>query len=176
MIVRAAAHLVVASAALLVGLALPTDVGVRAAAAADACSLVPGAEAEAAVGAEGGDLAGPEVVRPGTCSWHSSQSGCTLRALSVAVSSGAAARRFEALRAASSVWSSAPGLGDAAFFTADELPPGAALFIEHLHVLVGDTLAEVTMAGRIGPDASHDLLNRVGAAVAARLGQSPSSR
>ena len=164
-LVKLTAVSVVATGALL----CPTDVGVRAASAADACALVTNDEAIAVIGSSVEDLAGPLVVRPGTCSWHSTQSGCTMRSLSVLVSTGSAARRLEDLRAQSTVWAAAPEVGDDAFFTADELPTGSAVFIEHLHLRRGDTLAEVTLVGRIGPDASHDLLGRVGAAVMARL-------
>ena len=141
----------------------------RIAAPPDACELVTIDEAIGVIGSSGADLAGPESVRPGTCSWHSTQSGCTLRALSIEITTGDGARLLADERAAHEVWAGAPDLGDGAFFAADVLPAGSAVFIEHLHLRRGDTMAVLTLVGRIGPDASHDLLARVGTSVAARL-------
>ena len=141
----------------------------RTAAPPGACALVTIDEAIGVIGSSDADLAGPESVRPGTCSWHSTQSGCTLRALSIEVTRGSAAQRLASVRDEADTWSGATGLGDDAFYTADALPAGAAVFIEHLHLRRGDTMAVLTLLGRIGPDASHDLLARVGTAVAARL-------
>ena len=137
--------------------------------AADACALVTRSEAIAVIGSSEASLAEPLVVRPGTCNWHSTDSGCTLRVLSVEVTRGSAARHLAAVRAEADAWSGAPGIGDDGFYTADALPAGSAVFIEHLHLRRGDTMAVLTLLGRIGPDASHDLLARVGTAVASRL-------
>ncbi len=165
-LVRFAGVSALATAALL----CPTDVGRRAAAAADACALVTRDEAMIVVGGGTDDMSGPLVVQPGTCSWAATESSCTLRTLSVAIDSGSgAATRLGALQAAATTWTGAPGIGDEAFFTADDLPPGAAVFIQHLHLRRGDTVATVTLVGRIGPDSAHDLLGRVGALLAERL-------
>lgn len=147
-----------------------TDVGRPAAAVADACAVVTPDEASAVVGAGSTTLDGPTSVQPGSCSWSATESSCTLRSLSLVLdrSSGALARFSEA-KAAASTWTGAPGLGDEAFYTADDLPPGSAVFVQHLHVRRGDTVATVTLLGRVGPDAAHDLLGRVGALVAARV-------
>jgi hypothetical protein len=164
---RFGAMTLVATAAVLV----PTDVGGSVAAAADACALVTPAEATVVVGAATSGLQGPVSVQPGTCSWSATESTCTLRSLSLAVQRGDdAAARFAAARGASALWTGAPGVGDDAFYTADALPAGSAVMIQHLHVLQGDTTAVVTIVGRIGPETAHDLLGRVGGDVAARLG------
>jgi hypothetical protein len=141
----------------------------RTAAPPDACALVTIDEAISVIGSSDADLAGPDAVRPGTCSWHSTQSGCTLRVFSVELTRGSVAQRLASVRDEADTWSGAPGVGDDAFYTADALPAGAAVFIEHLHLRRGDTMAVLTLLGRIGADASHDLLARVGTAVASRL-------
>ena len=74
------------------------------------------------------------------------------------------------LRAAAPEWTAAPEVADDAFFVTDDMPRGAAIFVEHLHLRHGDSLAEVTLVGRVGPDAAHDLLVRVGIDVLASLG------
>ena len=149
--------------------AVPSAASGTRADAADACALVTRDEAIAVIGSSEATLAEPLVVRSGTCNWHSTDSGCTLRVLSIEVTRGAAAQHLAAVRAEAETWSGAAGIGDDAFYTADTLPAGAAVFIEHLHLRRGDTMAVLTLLGRIGPDASHDLLARVGIAVAARL-------
>lgn len=153
-----------------VALLCPTDVGRRAAAAADACALVTFDEAMTVVGGGTDDMSGPLVVRDGTCSWAAAESTCTMRILSVAVDrSAGAGARFVASRAGATTWTGAPGIGDDAYYTADELPEGAAVFIQHLALRRGDTVATVTLVGRIGADSAHELLGRVGASVADRL-------
>ena len=164
LLVRLAALTAIASGALVCS----ADAA-RIAAPRDACELVTIDEAIGVIGSSHADLAGPESVRLGTCSWHSTQSGCTLRALSIEITSGDGARLLADERAAHAVWAGAPELGDGAFYAADALPAGSAVFIEHLHLARGDTMARITLVGRIGPDASHDLLARLGTAVAARL-------
>lgn len=169
-VIRRSLRLGGATVAATAALLCPTDVGRRAAAAADACSLVTVDEAMRVVGGGTTSMAGPTSVQPGTCSWAATESSCTLRTLSLAVDrSAGAAARFDALKAASATWTGAPGVGDEAFYTADDLPAGAAVFIQHLHVRRGGTVATVTLLGRVGPDAAHDLLGRVGADVAARV-------
>ena len=140
----------IAVAALAAVVLVPASVGAHSAAAApvDACALVTADEAEAAVGSAGSAMS----VRPGTCSWRSDDPTCAFRALSIEVTRDAAASGDVGGR-----------------YVTEELPTGSAVAIEHLHLRVRDSLVTVTLLGRITPDASHDLLARVGALVAARL-------
>jgi len=157
-------------ATLVVGsFAIRTDAGAITSTASDACALVPLAEVSSAVGASGTDLAGPLVERPGTCSWHSTQASCTLRSLSIVVTRGRATERLESLRAGTASLVADADDGADALYTNDVLPAGTAVFISHLDLRVADTLAEITLVGRVDADASHDILHRVGAGVRAQL-------
>jgi hypothetical protein len=160
----------VVAATLAVGsFAIRTDAGAITGPTPDACALMSVPDVSLAVGASGSDLAGPLVERPGTCSWHSTQASCTLRSLSIVVTHGRAAERLDALRAGNAqLVADADDAADALYVN-DVLPEGTAVFIAHLDLRVADTLAEITLVGRVGPDASHDILRRVGEGVRARL-------
>jgi hypothetical protein len=82
--------------------------------------------------------------------------------LSIVVTHGRAAERLDALRAGNAqLVADADDAADALYVN-DVLPEGTAVFIAHLDLRVADTLAEITLVGRVGPDASHDILRRVG--------------
>ena len=153
---------------LVTAVVVPNPVGARSArAATDVCSLVTADEAHVAIGAQPAAF----VTRPGTCTWRSNETGCAFRVLSVEVTRGRAVVALATLRAGTApVIDAATGaIGDDAAYTVDELPAGSAIAVERLHLRVGDTLAVVTLLGRISPSATRDVLAALGAHVAARL-------
>ena len=155
------------------GLWWPAD---RAASAApvDVCALVPPTAAMWAVGAASPGEMAMATLAPGSCSWNGTSPTCFLRALSVAVTvDDHAAARFRALRATTTSWVGAPGVGDEAFFTADDLPPGSSVLIEHLHVRRADTLLELTVLGRLAPESSHQILGDLARTLDARVSGGP---
>ena len=169
------AGLAAVGALLAAGLWWPAD---RAASAApvDVCRLVPPDAAMWAVGAASPGEMVTTSVTPGSCSWRGISPACSMRALSVAVSvDDRAEARFHALKAATASWIGAPGVGDEAFFTADALPPGSGVLIEHLHVRRAHMLVELTVLGRLAPESTHQILGDLARTVDERVsGQSSS--
>lgn len=139
-----------------------------ASAAPDVCAAVPENAALWAIGAASPAEVDVTALEPGTCSWRGTSPACSMRALSVAVHTGGdAARRFREQRTAAGFWVGAPGVGDEAYFTADDLPPGAGVLIEHLVVRHRDTIYELTMLGRLAPESTHLMLGDVARALTA---------
>ena len=135
-------------------------------AAVDVCAAVPADAALWAIGAASPTEVDVTAVAPGTCSWRGTSPACTMRALSVKMrTTGDAARHFREQRTATGFWVGAPGLGDEAYFTADDVPPGAGVLIEHLVVRDADTIYELTMLGRLAPESTHAMLGDVARAL-----------
>lgn len=101
---------------------------------------------------------GPSVLG-GVCSWHGIQPNCFVRSLSVGVvRDPAEVRRLDAADARVAAIDRAYDVGDHAFFRLEQLPPGAAVMINHLYVKRRSSWVSVTLAGRLGPDGSRDQL------------------
>jgi len=153
----------------------PTTGAGASSAVLSACRLLTNAQAAVAIGTADPDrMSPPTVVQPGSCSWHS-EPNCSLRSLSIELHSGdAAVHTFEADRLRVADGDLAPGVGQAAFFSADDLPPGAAVLIQHLDVRQGATWLRFTMLGRISLTTGQMLLRSVAEASLAALPRSAS--
>ena len=85
-----------------------------------------------------------------------------MRSLSVETHrGGTAVAAFAATRATALSLRPVAGIGQEAFTSIEALPFGAAVGISHLDVRRGDTTMRFTLLGRLAPDGSVGLLQRV---------------
>jgi hypothetical protein len=105
-------------------------------------------------------FAGPDVLKGTTCSWRTTDPNCFVRSLSIRSHRNASERAaVKKLRATTASIDLAPSvLGPNAFFSRTDLGAAAAINIERLFVPRGRDWIEITLAGRLGADGSHDLL------------------
>ena len=129
------------------------------------CAVISAAAVQAALGDDAAHIAGPELVGPATCSWHSGDPTCTMRSLGVQLVAGAdAAAGFAAARLDEVLRADADGFGDDAFFSTAVLPAGSGTEIERLDVREGDSWYRFTVAGRLG-DNGREILTIVARSV-----------
>jgi len=132
------------------------------------CGLLSSADLQSALGVTD-DLPQPTAAGQGACAWHSPPN-CSLRSLSIEVHKGSAAvKEFEAARGRVLDGDLVSGIGDAAFLTADDLPPGAAILVEHLDVRRGGTWLHLTLLGRISLVTGETILSDAAKASLSRV-------
>ncbi len=138
--------------------------------ALSACRLVPLAAVQAALGSVDPTKISSEAIGS-ACSWHSTEPHCFLRSVSVTVvSADDASQRFEQAAADTGRIRDVgdddmPTVGDASFYSTDTSVANAAIALQYLDVLAGDSWYRLSLLGRFDPDSGRALLGVLAAEI-----------
>ena len=111
-----------------------------------------------------------QPIRIGTtgCAWHSTNPNCYTRTLSIrVVRDRQTITELDRISANTKETARAVSFGDRSFFQSEQLPPGAAIMIDQLFVRRKRYWVTFSLAGRLGPYGSRDLLELVADSVRA---------
>lgn len=135
--------------------------------AAERCAISPSTITTVLSVTEAKYFDGPQRMGKGTCSWRSTQPNCFVRSLSTTVITDPSSIRAVAkLKAAATPMDQAK-VGTSAFFVHEDMGVGAAIAMESIYVKRANApWVKLTLAGRIAPDGSRDLLLTAAQAVA----------
>ncbi len=144
------------------GILVQHPVGASAATISQPCRLATPTAVSIAVSMRTEYISSPERFGQDGCSWHTTNPNCFVRSLAIRIVRDAAAvRALEAASTDVAPQSRAPSLPQGSFFRSEDLPPGAAIMIDHLYVRWSSSWVDYSLSGRLGHDGSQKLLERV---------------
>ena len=144
------------------GILVQDPVGASTATISQPCRLATPTAVSFAISMRTEYISPPEYAGTDSCSWHSTNPNCFVRSLAIRIVRDAGAiRALEAASAEVAPRSRALSLPQGSFFRSEDLPPGAAIMIDHLYVRRAPLWVDYSLSGRLADDGSHVLLERV---------------
>lgn len=144
------------------GIVVQHPAGASASSISQPCRLAPPTAVSVAVGMRTEYISPPEHFGQSGCAWHTTNPNCFVRSLAIRIVRDAGEMRtLEAASADVGPQSRALTLPRGSFFRSQDLPPGAAIMIDHLYVRRASSWVDYSLSGRLGDDGSQKVLERV---------------